>query len=149
MKYKTFRSIVITSGLIAVVGGGYVLCSPSNQSKPRTVEPVAIPTAVEPVMVPPAAVQPAETTKDYRAYLLSELGKPAHGDKIKDAIPGPVKVNVYAKGGVWDRAKVDLDRDDKWDEKWWVAKGKVMREVSPDDNENYGASTVEGTVQGR
>ena len=146
MKYKTFRSLIIASGLVAVVGGGYLMCSPSHQSKLVPVEPVAIPAEVQPAEVQPASVQPAATTKDYRAYLLSELGKPSRGDKIKDAIAGPVKVNMYAKNGVWDRAKVDLDRDEKWDEKWWMNKGKVMREVSPDDNEKYGAGTVEGTV---
>jgi len=75
------------------------------------------------------------------------LGKPASSDKLKDALGrGHAKVNVYAEHGVWARAKVDLNRNEKWDEKWWVEDGTIMREVSPADDESYGAKTREGPV---
>jgi len=138
MKYKTFRSIAIASGIVAVVGSGYMMCRPS----PHRAEPTALPAQAKPVAARPVA------TKDYHAFLLSTLGQSASSAKLKDAIKGPVKVNVYAKDGVWSRAKVDLDRDEKWDEKWWLESGKVMREVSGADDESYGEGTVEGTVQG-
>lgn len=38
----------------------------------------------------------------------------------------------------WNRIKVDYDKDKNWDEKWTFSKdGKIKREVSPNDNENY------------
>jgi len=146
MKYKTFRFLVVSG--IAVVGVvGYVLLGSSRESdhspvvQTATVEP-AIP-AVQPAPLPATAPTPAA---DYRSFLLSRLGQQANGDKLKDAFPGPAKVNVYAKNGLWDRAKVDFNRDDKWDEKWWVKDGKILRETSTDDSDHHGKGTVEGTV---
>jgi hypothetical protein len=145
MKYKTFRFLVV-SGVVVVGIAGYALLGSSTEPAPGpaeqpAAEPVSPPAQVAP---PPAPQQPA--VADYRGFLLARLGQPASSDKLKDAFPGPAKVNVYAKNGVWDRAKVDLDRDDKWDEKWWVKDGKIMREVSADDSDHYGKGTVEGTV---
>jgi hypothetical protein len=36
-----------------------------------------------------------------------------------------------------NRAKVDLDRDGKWDETWWMESSIVRRNVSPRDDGNY------------
>lgn len=62
------------------------------------------------------------------------------GDKIKDATPNrPYKVNLYAEGGKYVRAKVDLNRNNKWDEKWSIdEKGGeriYKRQVSPSDDD--------------
>lgn len=62
------------------------------------------------------------------------------GDKIKDATPNrPYKVNLYAEGGKYVRAKVDLNRNNKWDEKWsFDDKGGeriYKRQVSPSDDD--------------
>ncbi|MCE7869580.1 hypothetical protein DYH09_04280 [bacterium CPR1] len=81
--------------------------------------------------------------RSFDQAILDRAGQKISGDKIKDALPGPVKVNLYqdkAGQGV-NRAKLDLDRDDKFDEKWtFVHEGgpwKVKRQVSPADNEQY------------
>ncbi len=68
------------------------------------------------------------------------LGSPSGGEvKRKDLLGGgPVKVNVYGEDGVWVRAKVDLDRDDRWDEKWRFDGGVILRQVAAADDENYG-----------
>jgi hypothetical protein len=61
-------------------------------------------------------------------------------DKVKDATKGrPYKVNLYSDDGArFGRAKIDLDRDDKWDESWTLgADGSVERKVAPNDDENY------------
>lgn len=61
-------------------------------------------------------------------------------DKIKDATKGqPFKINLYSDDNTrFNRAKVDLDRDDKWDESWTLkSQSDVERKVSPDDNEQY------------
>jgi hypothetical protein len=75
----------------------------------------------------------------YQAYLIDTLGDPARGDKLKDALGGNgPKVNVYAEDGIWGRAKVDLDRDEKWDEKWTFKPGGVVeKQVARADDENY------------
>lgn len=63
--------------------------------------------------------------------------------KVKDATPDrPYKVNLYAEGGKNIRAKVDLNRNNKWDEKWSVEEKNgeriYKRQVSPsDDDTNY------------
>lgn len=75
--------------------------------------------------------------------LLRLAGSRVAGDKVKDAIPGrPYKINLYVEGGRVVRAKVDLNRNEKWDEKWsFEIEGGapvVKRQVSPtDDDTNY------------
>ena len=82
---------------------------------------------------------PAASFDDEIIHLLSQ---PPSADKAKDATPHrPYKVNLYAEGGKYVRAKVDLNRNGKWDEKWAVEKNGepvVKRQVSPsDDDKNY------------
>jgi hypothetical protein len=67
-------------------------------------------------------------------------GKSLGSDKIKDATKGrPYKVNLYQDAGksTMNRAKVDLDRDDKWDEKWTFDGDAITRQVAPNDDDNY------------
>ncbi len=62
------------------------------------------------------------------------------GDKLKDASKGRSwKVNVYQDVGMRkvNRAKVDLDRDDKWDEKFTFEDRKVTLQRAPADDEQY------------
>lgn len=68
------------------------------------------------------------------------LGQPATSEKVKDAIPGAAKVSLYHddKSGFYNRLKIDLNRNDKWDEKWTMKQGVVVkRQVAPADDENY------------
>lgn len=61
-------------------------------------------------------------------------------EKVKDATKGkPYKINLYSDDGArFNRAKVDLNRNDKWDESWtFGADGSVERKVAPGDDENY------------
>jgi len=146
MKYKTFRFLVI-SGVVVAGIAGYALLGSSTEPTPAAAVQAASVEPTTPTGQPALAPAPEQAPiVDYRSFLLSRLGRPASGDKLKDAFPGPTKVNVYAKNGIWDRAKVDLDRDDKWDEKWWLKDGKIMREVSGDDSDHHGKGTIEGTV---
>ena len=72
------------------------------------------------------------------AYLLATLGGAAREDKLKDVTGGQgAKINVYNEGGVWARAKVDHDLDEKWDEKWSLDGGVVVRQIAPNDDESY------------
>lgn len=68
------------------------------------------------------------------------LGKPLGSDKKKDVTSGqPYKVNVYQDAGqsVANRAKLDLDRDEKWDEKFTWKNDTIERQVAPADDESY------------
>jgi hypothetical protein len=72
------------------------------------------------------------------AYLLATLGGPASEEKLKDVTGGQgSKINVYNEGGRWARAKIDHDRDEKWDEKWSLDGSIVVRQIAPNDDENY------------
>lgn len=75
-----------------------------------------------------------------QAFLLERQGKDLGTAKIKDASKGSAwKINLYQDDGhaSLNRAKVDLDRDDKWDEKWTFADDGVSKQVAPADDENY------------
>ena len=67
----------------------------------------------------------------------------AKPNKGKDVFPKrPYKVNLYVEGDRVVRAKVDLNRNGKWDEKWsFEADGAtpvIKRQVSPaDDDTSY------------
>lgn len=74
--------------------------------------------------------------------VLKLLKKPISGDKVKDALPKEaVKVNLFGAGGKVARLKLDLNRNDKWDEKWEVVSEGgaeiIHRQVAPADDENY------------
>ena len=81
--------------------------------------------------------------------MLAWVGKDLGSDKRKDVTEGRAwKVNVYQDAGqaTANRAKVDLDRDDRWDQKWtFHDTGEVRRQVSPNDDETY---TIEETWDG-
>jgi hypothetical protein len=86
-----------------------------------------------PVATPPSTGRPVD------AAVLHALEAPAQ-EKIKDATGStPYKVNLYSDDGLrWNRVKIDLDRDEKWDEKWTLAAdGSILREVAPADDEQY------------
>ncbi len=73
--------------------------------------------------------------------ILEKLRAGFSGDKVKDVFKSePFKVNLYKEEGKV-RAKVDLDRDEKFDEKWDFdtegGKEKVKRRVSTQDDESY------------
>lgn len=80
-------------------------------------------------------------------FILDQLGRDLGTDKIKDATKGQsYKVNLYQDAGhsSFNRAKVDLDRDDKWDESWTIDGQTVTRKVAPNDDENYSLSHTWG-----
>ena len=61
-------------------------------------------------------------------------------EKVKDATKGkPYKINLYSDDGArFNRAKTDLNRNDKWDESWtFGADGSIERKVAPADDERY------------
>lgn len=86
----------------------------------------------------PAAAAGGGSPSDQVA--LGYLGRDLGSGKLKDVTKGQAfKVNVYQDDGASSatRAKVDLDRDDAWDEKWTFDGSTVSKQVSPNDDESY------------
>lgn len=171
MKYSTFRNIIVAGGLVSVVGAGllFMRSRPSEMAPVAVAAPPAALTQPEPVRVPerqalpsqiPSAAEqvpapaPAKAMKSTDGKektplrpmddeLLRLAGSRFPGDKVKDAVPGrSYKINLYVEGGRVVRAKVDLNRNEKWDEKWsFEIEGGapvVKRQVSPtDDDSSY------------
>lgn len=81
-----------------------------------------------------------DNLRDVDRELMSWVGKDLGSKKKKDARKGKGwKINLYQDDGnsSMNRAKVDLDRDDRWDEKWTFDGKNISRKVAPDDDENY------------
>lgn len=146
MKFKTFMKILF-AGFVLLLGGTcygcYHLVS-SRQQDPVPTRTDSETTMVTPNPTPTSAVQQGPgALRPFDQKILDKAGQKISGDKVKDALPGQVKVNLYQDkpGQGVNRAKLDLDRDDKFDEKWTFEKDgdswKVKRQVSPQDNENY------------
>lgn len=163
MKYKTFRALFWTGVAVAVFG----LVALCVGKAPRRVEevPVAVgggepgqATVPEPASAPQQSAEPAVTNLSAEApqpgttsplreldrRILARLAQGVSGDKVKDAFPAATfKVNLYKDAGYAraNRLKIDLDRDEKWDEKWNLdTKGstpEVERQVAPEDDERY------------
>ncbi|HUH04227.1 MAG TPA: hypothetical protein VML75_19650 [Kofleriaceae bacterium] len=146
------KNFLMVAGVVGVAGiaGLYFACrggddgekysAPETRPDPR---PVVQPTP-QPVGTQPVAPQPVNTAssnlRDVDQALLKWQGKSLGGDKKKDAIKGrSYKVNLYQDAGhsVMNRAKIDLDRDDKWDEKWTFDGDNIARQVAPNDDEKY------------
>ena len=123
------RNFLLLSGLAA--GGGAAAYVVLHEPAP---DPPPVARAVE-AEEPPPAVQ-GEAAQDGLAL----LKRPLSGDKLKDATAGkPYKINVYRDSGeaMPNRLKIDLDRDEKWDEKWTVKDGSIQRDIAPADDERY------------
>lgn len=173
MKYKMFRNLLLVGAALSLGGG--VLYLGKRGSSPATTSPAAaLPAAASqpaaaagalpappPPASPPAAEPPARTARGegmslrevdrelLRLYSEIRSRPPAAkggAPKVKDVFPDrPYKINLYEEDGRLARAKIDLNRNGKWDEKWTFAPGRgdlgdpvVKRQVSPaDDDTTY------------
>lgn len=167
MKYTTFRNLIVLGGLGAAVGSMYmclrpgavhapaVVSSPSQSAVPEAPRPLPAQAAsAAQAPVPAAPLAPAapalkkadapgggEALRPLDDEVLRLAGQRMTTDKVKDAVPGrPYKINLYVEGGRVVRAKVDLNRNEKWDEKWSfdIEGGTpvVKRQVSPSDDDS-------------
>lgn len=145
MKLKHF---LLGAGLLVVLAGvavGAYVWGDDPPAVDRPAEVLATPAAVAapqlPVVAAPRPVDPATPgLREVDAVVLSYRGKDLGSDKLKDVTSGkPYKVNVYQDAGqsTANRAKVDLDRDDKWDEKFTFEADEIRRDVAPADDERY------------
>ncbi len=136
MKFKTFLALVVAGGLMvsALVIGACVWLVKTRRLQDAAAVPPDAPTMP---VIPAAdnALRPADRD------LLEALRRPATTSRIKDAFPGrPHKISLYCDtpGQGWNRAKIDLNRNNKWDEKITIVNGEpVKRVVASQDDENY------------
>ncbi|HEY9072194.1 MAG TPA: hypothetical protein VIV61_18180 [Candidatus Ozemobacteraceae bacterium] len=156
MRYKTFRALVII-GLIGAAAGGFHIYQlrqeraglereirsfheQRQEEERKTAAPSAQPPAPEARPLPAGAVP----LRPMDLEILAAAAANISGDKVKDAIRGrPWKVNLFRDAGQQkvNRLKIDLDRDDKWDEKWsWDPEG-LQRQIAPADDEQYTVQT--------
>ena len=160
MKLKTFLAlaglgVVGLGGLAWAMWPGMPQPSTSVVSKATKVD--AVPAEAPPTEPPPAlqdkptqaaaaTSSPYPNTSAADRAIARYIGKAVPGGKKKDITSGQsVKVNVYMDDGhaVMNRAKLDLDRDDKWDEKWtFLDGGGIQRQVAPADDEDYSETYV-------
>jgi hypothetical protein len=133
MKYKTFRALVI-AGVAGL--GVFTIWRCKRDDAPHSAALAARHQAVASGGTPTLAGSVGGQSPE--AYLLATLGEPASEERLKDVTGGKgSKINVYNEGGKWARAKVDHDRDEKWDEKWSLDGSIVVREISPNDDDVY------------
>lgn len=147
MKYKTFRNLVIAFGVVAAGGAGWGLLRPSDQAAAPA--RLSADKAVRDVAPQPAkAAEPTAPSQNAVEQAMDKALKLPVQEKIKDATEGrPFKINLYSDDKQhFNRAKVDLDRDDRWDEKWtFKPDGTVEKQVSPADDEQYSETFVRDT----
>jgi len=124
--------------------GGTPSLAQQTTTPPATTPPTQVTPPVQPA-ADPAATAPSSNMRSVDQEVMKWVGKDLGSKKLKDVTKGrPYKVNLYQDDGKpsVNRAKIDLDRDDKWDEKWTFDGPNVSRKVAPDDDENYTESSV-------
>jgi hypothetical protein len=112
------------------------------QAAVRTVKPSPEPAPTGQAQVAP---KPGGVLRASDEAVMRYGGQDLGTSKKKDVSKGkPYKINVYQDDGnaTANRAKVDLDRDDKWDEKWTFDGDSIQRKVAPADDENYTEVTL-------
>lgn len=104
--------------------------SPSRIQRGPAATPATSPPPTVPFDLPgSAARQPLRAVDELLIGVFEGRG-PEPG---KDLLPGGARVDLAAEstGSV---ARVDLDRDGKWDEVWTIRVDEIVREVSPQDD---------------
>ncbi|MEZ4219741.1 MAG: hypothetical protein R3B13_02350 [Polyangiaceae bacterium] len=140
-------TLLVLGGVAAAgVAGGFFMAQSSTSESPKsTPTPMAPEPVLNPQIAPVAAPAPAAAVngpseRDVDKEVMRFAFRPLGSDKLKDVTKGrPYKVNLYQDSGKsqMNRAKVDLNRNDKWDEKWTFDGPNITREVAPADDENY------------
>jgi hypothetical protein len=108
------------------------------------IQGVPVPVADASATVPPPVwpgMPPAPdplAPRPFDAAVVAFAGKDIGGEKLQDVVPGGPKVTITQRAGTTavDHARIDLDRDNRWDERWTFG-ADIVREVSPNDDEAY------------
>ncbi len=130
-------------------------CKSHNDDVPAPAPVVATPTPTPtptPRPVAPDPVTPAGSgsataagpsdlaARSYDAEVIAWSKRSISGDKMKDATKGkPYKLNLYKDAGMStvNRAKLDINRNEKFDEKYTFEASKITLQRAPNDDEKY------------
>jgi hypothetical protein len=141
IKLRSFLAVIVGIGIGGVV---WLVTQCRKDEAPAKPPEVKIHEPKEPPPPTPTPTPtPASDKLAMRAWddqVLSYHGESISGDKIKDASKGkPYKINVYKDAGhkTVNRVKVDINRNDKFDEKITFDGSKITLEIAPADDENY------------
>ena len=144
MKYRTFRNLLTVGSIVIILGlcgSCYFFANKNSPSRNDNSIARSTPTPTRSPSPTPSTSASGLRRADQLTidYLNSHTS--ATTDKIKDAFPREsFKVNIYRDGSspTWTRLKIDLDRDEKDDEKWTLNAGQPdKRQVSTRDDEQY------------
>ena len=150
MKLRNFALIVVL-GACAAVAGVYAACGRDHARPKQTVaseRPSPPPPPAPSAPAQPAPPPEAPTTsgpsdlaaRPYDAEVLAWRTRSISGDKQKDVARGAAyKINIYQDSGstTVNRAKVDVNRNDKWDDKFTFEGEKITLQRAPADDEKY------------
>jgi hypothetical protein len=135
------------SGDVPAPTGDTARSAPSPRPKPPTPTPTPTPTPSndpsDSTSTPGTATPSGNSdlaARSYDAEVIAWSKRSIGGDKMKDATKGKSwKLNLYKDAGfsTVNRAKVDIDRDDKFDEKYTFETTKITLQCAPNDDESY------------
>lgn len=159
MKFKTFRNFILIPGIVLVFvlvilgirGIFRVLTKPAASARNQLAASTSPSSPASNSSAPPAnpgeSSQSATTAQtelrreDRLIINFLNTHQAATEGKLKDIFPGEkFKVNLYRDGdsSSWTRLKIDLNRNNKDDEKWTLNNGlPSKRSVSSRDDEQY------------
>lgn len=148
IKLRNFLLLVVLV-LGALTAVGFVACHGKTEGKPtptvETATPAVSPTAPTAPTPPADAASVTASASDlaarpYDAEVLAWRGKSLPGGKGKDVHKGVAyKINVYMDSGksTVNRAKVDANRNDKFDDKYTFDGETITLQRAPADDEHY------------
>lgn len=162
MKLKNFVLIAVAAVALGSFGL-YAACSGKHEDKAERQKEEAQKRASAVALTPDAAVPPAGlggekalefdqklaaqaqapvdlAAREWDKDVIAWKGRSINSDKLKDAIKGKsYKVNLYKDAGssTVDRAKIDINKNSKWDEKISFKGDEITLERAPADDENY------------
>lgn len=143
IKLRSFLAIIVG---IACAGVILLIKACKSSEPPPKPEEVVVKQPPEPMPTPDAGTAeppPASNelaARTYDAEVIAWSQKSISGDKVKDASKGkPYKINLYKDAGhkTVNRAKVDANRNNKFDDKYTFEEGKITLQVAPADDEKY------------
>ena len=145
IKLRSFLAIIVGIGCASAFLLFKACKSSEPPPKPGDVivkpkpEPTPTPTPTPPEPTPTPSGQEM-AARAWDADVIAWSKKTISGDKQKDVSKNkPYKINVYREAGhaTVNRAKVDVNRNDKWDEKYTFDGNTITLEIAPADDENY------------
>ena len=154
MKLSTFLTLAGCTGALGIAGFFLFrdgepdfepIPAPLEQVDPVVAELIEDPPPVEATKAVEADPNGGPWGKDASVAILAAAGLSPVPGKAKDLSGGlGVKVNVYRDEGQAEnnRAKLDLDRDEKWDIKLEFEPGRVLAQYAPQDDEDYSQTWV-------